>query len=398
MGSLYKKLVIISVIITILIVALVFSKTSIIKYVYHNRVFAGPSMETKRKGVLNRSINFKFSIADAEFINSFGNTISNLCDRLHTVNLDVDGEEYAVDICRFNSYFKYIDIQDVNRSLSLRFPDKHFYQGIRNFDMFQIDEIDLFEQELLYKFARKIDLLVPYTQYMKILVHNAYNGLTFLKQAYDDIFLEQNQLPHSIIFMVQRNYTDDLEIKTLYNPFTDNRQHERKVHLNNFLEQLKQEDPNLLVKYFDLDYIGRFELLRQLMEAGRGFVMEDNVKFVYNTFTGKFYPVLDESNLYNMQRGKDNGTFKVLAEQIAVNPLVEGKKRYYMLRLVRDYDELLKYYTNLKAQYVYSNKSFANKFRIQLISRYFEDVVFKKLKQYTDSKFSLKEEGTDFFL
>ncbi len=378
-----KKIVVTFGIVAALAIILILNKNSIVRYIYHNRLFDGPSMDSKRNGLnISKIINFNFTIADAEFINSFSNTIFPRNNQWRTVDMDINGENYSVEISCFDNYFKYLRLNDINRSLSLRLPKTNYHNRIRRFDIFQMDKIDLFEQELIYKLAKKMNIYVPYTEYVDFQVHYVNNGITFFKQAFDDIFLAQNKMPGSIIFMMEKNREDRWEINYLHNEYDSIRNPGIFKHLNNFFVLLEAGDDHLLIKYFDPDYIARFEMLRDLLGASSGFLMEDNIRFIYNIINGKFYPILDESNLYNIQMSRKNKTFKLLRRQIKKSPLIKEKKRDYLLKLADNYETIINYYKLLKEQYSNGNKtSLSNRLRIKLISSYFENNVLNTLEQ-----------------
>ncbi|MCP5108922.1 MAG: hypothetical protein GY950_36400 [bacterium] len=381
-----RKILITVGIAAILAVILFLNQNNIIRLIYFNRFFDGPPMDTKKKHLaLPKIIDFKFTLADAEFINAFSNTIVPAGNQWRIVPMAVNGNNFAVEISRFNNYFKNIRLNDINRSISLRFPRKNYHQRMRRFDLFQVDKIDLFEQELIYKFARELGIYVPHTEFVAVRVHNVPEGISFFKQAYDDIFLSMNKLPDSIIFMMGKGKDGRWRLDYLYNKYDIAEDAHIFEHLNNFFKQLDAGDPNLLLKYFDIDYIARFETLRQLLGVGSGFLMEDNVKIIYNPFNGRFYPILDESNLYNMQVGKKNKHFRPVARQIKkspVTPLIERKKNGYMNGLANSYSRLFSHYQTLKKQYTYrGSENFHNKLRIKLIARYFENNVFPKLER-----------------
>ena len=394
-----KKIVVTVVIIAALAIILVLNKNSIVRYIFHNRIFDGPPMDTKKKGLnISKIINFNFTLADQEFINSFSNPISRRSNQWRKMDMDIDGENYSVEISYFKNYFKYLRLNDINRSLSLRFPKTHFHNRIQSFDIFQVDRIDLFEQELIYKLARKLDIYVPYTEYVDFQVHYVNNGITFFKQAYDNIFLELNKSPDSIIFMMGKDRENRWKIKYLYNEYDSGRNPGIFEHLNNFFERLEAGDKHLMIKYFDHDYIARFEILRQLLGASSGFLMEDNIKFIYNTYNGKFYPILDESNLYNMQMSRKNKTFKLLRKQIKKSRLIKEKKRNYCLKLTENYEKIFSHYKLLKEQYSNGKgSSLHNRLRVKLISSYFENNVYNTLKQFKTNRLT-GGDGTGSFL
>lgn len=386
----------------------VLNMNNIVRHIYHSRYFDGPPMDAKRKSLsLSKTVNFKFNLEDIEFINSFSNTIVPRDTRQRKVELEINGENYSAQLSAFNNHFKCIPLNDINRAFSLQFPKKHFHNNIRCYNIFQVDKIDLFEQELIYELARKTGLYVPRTEYVDVKIHGVHDGISFFKQAYDNIFLTQNQLPDSIIFMMgkdrpRRNKKDHgWTIDYLCKGESSRRYPGVFKHLDRFFTLLEAEDPHLLDKYFDIDYIARFEVLRELLGASTGFLLEENIKFIYNIFNGKFYPILDESNLYNMQTDRKNKNFKLLRKQIKKNPSIEAKKKYYLAKLAEHYKELFLHYKNLETQYTFrDDESLHNRVRIKLISSYFENNVYKTLEEYNAKPLPPRPAGSgaEFYL
>lgn len=367
-------------------VLLLLNKNGIVRFLFHHRYFDGPSMEIERNYLgATKKINFQFTLEDNDFINSFSNTISGRSNQWRPIELDINEENYSVELSRFNNYFKYLRLNDINRSFSLRFPKKSFHNHIRNYDLFQVDKINLLEQQLIYKLGRKLGLYIPHTEYADMQVHRVHDGLTILKQSFDHVFLEQNKLPHSVIFMMEKGAEDQWHIRYLYNEYDKSRNPGMFEHLERFTRRLEARDPNLLLKYFDLDYMARFEVLRHLLGADSGFVLEDNIKLIYNIYNGKLYPLLDESNLYNMQTDRDNETFKLLNRQMAADPRIKRKKRAYILQLAGSYDELIAHYRFIKRRYEErKEKNIIHRFAVHLISGFFENNVYRTLKRYKE--------------
>ena len=395
----YKKLIIFVSIVVVLAGLVVLNKNALVRFLYHHRYFDSPSMNSMLKALnIKKNINFNFTLEDMDFINSFTDSIPGRSCQWQTVDIEINGENYAVELSRFNNYFKYLRLNDVNRSFSLRFPKKNYHNGIRCFDIFQVDKIDLLEQEIIYDLARKLNLYIPHTEYVTVQVHSVHNSTSFFKQSLDEVFLEQNGLPGSIIFMLSKNNKGHWKTDYLYNRYDKKKNAGVFEHIDNFTKLLEHRDANLLIKYFDLDYIARFEAIRYLLDAASGFFLEDNIKIIYNIYNGKFYPILDESNLSNLQRGRGNKTFRLIQEQIKKNPLVNERKREYIQQLARDYDRIIAHFNKLKDQYAAcKNENFFYKYRCKLIVGYFENDVYKTLLRYKERQ-EPEKKGNDFFL
>ncbi len=379
-----KKILVTLGILSMAVILVLLNTNTIIRFIYHNRLIDGPPMNTKRKALHTPTIvNFLFELEDADFLNAFANTFSNTGRQTRPVVMEIDGVRYTAEMSRFKNYFKKLKLNDVTRGISLRFEEKRYYKGYRSIDFYQLDYISLLEQELVYKLARELGIIVPYTDCPDINVHEVYQGISFLKQTYDDIFLEENHLPHAIIFMLEKQGGKKWNFEYIYNEY-DQREHPVFFrHLQQFARGLEERDPHLLVKFFDLDYMARFETLRRTLDASSGFIMAENTRFIYNVYNGKLYPVLDESNLYNLQTGSGAGHFDFLRRQIQGNRRVDRLKAKHMAELAGKHTALSNGFLELEKQYFYKKcRNPHTKMRTRLVASYFKNNVYPGLQDY----------------
>jgi hypothetical protein len=375
-----------------LVVLLYLNKNPIVRFAYlhgyFDRAFSDARMMS---GYQPTVVSFDFSFQGTEFFNALvedGSAITGrekaIKQKQQKANVNIEGENYPVDLMTFNNYFKKIHLNKQKSAFTIRFsPENLMKNKIQQWDLFQINRVDFFQQELVYDLGRQLNLYIPKTEFVNIyLNYMDYGDYTF-KQSYDDIFLDQNNLPGSLVFMLDfpesREREKRISIRYLFSgKKSGNRGIEK--HMSHFLELLKSKDPNLLVKYFDLDYIARFEALRQLLNASTGFVMEDNIRFIFNRFNGKLYPVLDESNIFNVKERRENKSFALLQKQIKNNPMVKQKQDLYLSRLGDRHRDII---ANFKQLFIKSSSASDNllyQIRIKLVAEYFRANIYSQLK------------------
>ncbi|NIM13251.1 MAG: hypothetical protein GTO45_14155 [Candidatus Aminicenantes bacterium] len=376
-----------------LVVLLYLNKNPIVRFAYLHGYFDRAFSDAKMmSGYQPKVVSFDFSFQGTAFFDDLVEDGSQVARRGKAIkqkqqkaNVNIEGENYPVDLMTFNNYFKEIKLNKRKSAFTIRFSPLNLMKNkIRQWDLFQINRVDFFQQELVVDLGRQLNLYIPKTEFVNVYRnYEDYGDYTF-KQSYDDIFMEQNNLPGSIVFMLDslESREGDKRIAIRYlSSGKKSRNRGIEKHLNHFLELLKRQDPNLLVKYFDLDYIGRFEVLRQLLNAGAGFVLEDNIRFIYNRFNGKLYPVLDESNIFNMQDQSRQKSFALLRKQIKNNPVVKQKRDVYLSRLGDRYRDIIANFKQLFKKYSSASDNLLYQIRIKLVAAYFRANVYSQLKR-----------------
>jgi hypothetical protein len=379
-----------------LAVLLYLNKNPIVRFAYFHGYFDGVFSDAKMmSGYQPKVVSFDFSFQGTAFFDALVEDGSAAAGRGKTikrkkqkVNVNIEGENYPVDLTAFNNYFKKIKLNKRKSAFTIRFsPLKPLENKIRQWDLFQINRVDFFRQELVVDLGRRLNLYIPETEFVDVYLNYGDYGDYAFKQSYDDIFTGQNNLPGSLVFMLNSPGSREGDKRISFRCLSPGKKSEKSgdrgidKHVNHFPELLKRRDPNLLVKYFDLDYIARFEALRQLLDAGAGFVMEDNIRFIYNRFNGKIYPVLDESNIFNMQDRRENKRFALLREQISDNPLVRQKRDLYLSRLGNRHRDIIANFKRLLKKYSSASDHLLYRLRIKLVAEYFRANVYSQLKR-----------------
>lgn len=370
---------------------LVLNHHNLISFFYRNHLVGNPPMSVKTDGLkTSRTINFNFTLSDTQFLSSLKDDLASPRKKWRKVNLEINSQPFEAKITGFNSYFKNLRISDTNRAFSLKLSGKSGYGGIRNFDLFQYDAIDLMEQELIYGLAHELDLRVPSTEYVEIRILGIFQGVYFLKQSFDKTLPMHFKMPGSVIFTLHKDRDGTWKPQYIHNPYPRAGNKKLYRHINRFFHLLEKDDPNLLAKYFDLDYMARFELLRELLHAPPGFVLEDNIKLIYNIFNGKFYPILDESNIYNIRSDRFNPRFELITGQIRRSTEIREKKQKYMAGLKQRLRVLTAHFRRMRKRYEKTGHSLTNRRRMDIISAYFDKHIFRKLEKFEPGKKRLK--------
>lgn len=366
-----------------LAIVLYLTRDPVIRWLYLNDYFDAAFKNSRMaSGRLPGVLNFDFSLQDREFFNSFSEKARDV-NNSQKVGLTVDNINFTVDLIPFNNYFKELALNRGKTAFSIEFsPVQLPEHRILRWDLFQVEQVDFYRQELVYLLGRQLGLYIPRTQFINVYINYVDHGDYAYKQSFDGIFLEQNRMPGSIVFMLDSNNISNSEEESLSIRYLFNRSGSRRIrkHIEQFLELLAHKDPNLLVKYFDLDYIARFETLRKLLGARTGFVLAANLRYLYNRTNGKFYPVLDESNIFNHKEGETDKNFKLLRRQIDSHPQVKKKVTTYMAQLAADYNTIYTDHKEIWQKYRRGGSGLLYFLRFNVVSDYFANNVYGKLR------------------
>lgn len=372
---------------------LILNFDDIIQYCFRHRYFSDAfDITASDSGFQPRVLNFDFSLRDMEYFDTFAAQTSFEAGKRQTVELNTGNLNYTVDLMPFKNYFTRIGIDKKKSAFSVQFPPGNPLAGnVRQFDLFRPKEADFFEQELIYSLGRQLGLYIPKTDYVNIYINYVDYGDYVFKQAFDEVFLEENNIPDSVIFMVESRGQNEITSRYLYRKSSDKL---TEAHLKRFPQLLRSRDPNLLLKYFDLDYIARLDALRKLLNASSDFVLHDNLRYIYNKVNGKLYPVLDESNVANMLDQRLNEHVSFLQKQIRRHPLIKSKRKDYLRTLAESYDQIKENHSALFHKYKQLTGNLYYQLRLRLVDQYFKRHVYRRLKK-AGSKIKKPENQND---
>lgn len=376
-----NKILLVSGIIGLLLIILILLKRNIITLLCHSDFFHHSFNKLQIKLADNVNIfNFQLSINDMQFLNSNEKGSSYDIKIWQEVNLNINNKKYRVEISHFENYFKKFQPIQTKQPLSIRFPANNCFNQVRQYDLFQLQEIDLFEQELVYDLGKRLHLYIPKTQVVQILFDYSCYGLYTLKQAFDKVFLDQHHLDDSIIFRFNKSEKDKYSLSYLYDEQLDE---ETRIHLEQFLKLLEIGDKNLLIKYFDLDYLTRFEALRRLLKARMNFVIAENLRYIYSKSRGKLYPILDEANILNMRCKSKNQELKKLTHLIKNDPVFQQRTDTIITRLSNQSKEIIQFHNKSEKKFRGLMRHIIYRLKINLVSEFFSKNIYKKI--LTDS-------------
>jgi len=301
----------------------------------------------------------------------------------HRGRLTMDGRSSFLQVARFENYFKYLEIDKELPSTSIRIPGDALFDGIRRFDIFDSPRIEFFEQQLIYDLGRRLGLHVPRTEYVNLRLNRG--SILFpgciMKQAFDEDFLEDRGLTSALVFMLQKRGNRRWEAVPLekrgdFPAFDD--------HMREFLRLLESGDDSVAEKFFDLDYMARFEALRGLIEVSPGFILAENLRFIYDGRNGKFYPILDESNLLNLQVNHRGRELSRLTNRLVRDGVVQSRVRVHLSRLGAAFEDISAFQKRLSRRYLQAGDRLKERLIIRLISRYYKKRMQSGLKAYQE--------------
>lgn len=317
----------------------------------------------------------------------------------HRGRLRMDGRSSFLQMARFENYFKYLEIDKELPSTSIRIPGDAFFDGIRRFDIFDSPRIEFFEQQLIYDLARRIGLHVPRTEYVNLRLNRG--SILFpgciMKQAFDEDFLEDRGLTSALVFMLQKRGNRRWEAVPLEKkgdfPAFD-------AHIREFLRLIESGDDSAAEKFFDLDYMARFETLRGLIGVSPGFILAENLRFIYDGRNGKFYPILDESNLLNLQVNHRDRELSRLTNRLSRNSVVRSRVRVHLSRLGTVFEDISAFQKRLSRRYLRAEGRFKERFIIRLITRYYRkrmQIVLKAQQEKMPFETAVEPSPSDHF-
>lgn len=361
------------IVLSILIGIISIYSQKMIYFKYHYRFLTNKSMHEEIK---NDQLHLKLSLKDLEYYNTLPDRILKNSHNGRKINVNMNGKDYDAELFPYNHY---ATDGRLNNSIpfSIEIKNGESMNQIKGYDIFQTPKIEYYEQELIYQLARQLQLLVPQTTTVQLLINDVHHGNYLLKQAYDSIFLEENNLSGSVIFRIEIKDAENMQVEYLYN---DSVNDEINRHIYKFIELLKARDKNLLLKYFDLDYIGSFEVLREVLGAKLSFVIDENITYLYNPHNGKIYPILDEANISNFLLSKKNRFFKDIEKQMTNNQLIKHLKSKYMGQLLQEYDNILIRFREITDKY-YKKEDYSLERNKEIISQYYHRQMHQLLEQ-----------------
>lgn len=372
-----KKLVIILAVCLFLFILALANQNRIIKYLYKQRPLGNLVAKTvQQSGRQSKILNFIFSLDALRFFNSMGNAPLSQEKKWLDGVLKIGNQNHTITFSNFENYFKRLKLKNKNRAFTIRFTPDDATITENEFDLFQVRGIDSYEQELIYQLAEQLDIYTPRTEHVNVYINYADQGDYVFKNSYSQYFIQQTALADSILFMLDQNKKGSWSSRFLLN---EPKKEEIKSHFKHFLQLMRKEDPHLLEKYFDLDYMARFEVLREILGAETGFSIEDNIRFIWKKDNGRFYPILDEANIYNMLQNRENKNFKLLARQIDRSTKIARKKWEYRIKLQQSYKGILDKYRQITKKYIHVSPDFVTTLNVKIIAHYYLNNVYQRI-------------------
>ncbi|MBS3069307.1 right-handed parallel beta-helix repeat-containing protein [Candidatus Micrarchaeota archaeon] len=212
-------------------------------------------------------------------------------------------------------------------SFTIQFNDEFFRENrLRTFRLFPQEGFSPDEIAPIYALADELGIHSLGSEAATLKINGVNYHSYFLKPQYDADSLEYIGAPGSMVFKAADSKSRFTYVASAFE------MPGASEHLTNFFILADAMDPNILVKYFDFDYLARYEALRELLGAQEGFMLSRDTLFLYNSANGKIYPIFDEANVKNIN-SKNSGAMAYLSEKISGNKYIGALKQNYLHEL-----------------------------------------------------------------
>lgn len=237
-------------------------------------------------GAFDDEFNLIFSMSDIEAFNSFKSSK----DLSIKAELAYGEDTYDVKLKNISKDNKLAFTLNTNKNF--RIYDRQAYEVIT------IDNNDVSSYKTIYDFLRKQGIYTPEFYRVKLFINNIDYGAFFMKQCYDENFIEESNLKGALIFSVKQS-NDKLTSHIIYSSLDNSNEKE--------LEILQIENFKGLIDYSDSSYINKLEEFAGHIGVEKYFFVSDNTVFLYREDNNKIYPIIDplllhEDNLKQINR------------------------------------------------------------------------------------------------
>ena len=276
----------------------------------------------------------------------------------------------------------------------------------------------LFEDRALY--GKITDILAKYLNLPRLRddiivlkINGIIQGLYYLQEPVDELFLENNEYSNSLIIKIKDNTVDDhngeANANGVFNPEghcsafdydlgilnleeTDLNLPHIKSAISELFNAIKEKNIIKLKRYFDIDQLGAFEAARVLI-AESHMVAGDNLRLIYDGTRNKFYPVLINENLgklrlinggfeseLNKERSCEISLFYLLNQ----DEEIRYSRNKHLYELINHQNEIINETKQLVSKYL----PYAVSYKTNNLNSRFMTYTFNTFEEYL--KFNLK--------
>lgn len=336
-----------------------------------------------------RTVEFTFDSRDIKFYNDLKWSPLEHQDAMRQVRVAIDGKGHWVELSFFRETIGEWRWPEGKPPVTITFPSHHYLDRVRQYHLLPIDSIDWFGQQLIYRLAEAAGLAVPKTAVARVAINDVFEDNVLMKQALDNLFLERLASPGAVIFKLRKQNAGPPSIRYIYNEHPDPGLHRHIIRFAAEAEGLNGEEAEKLAEtYLDLDYLAGLEALRQVLGGQPQFMLAGNLTFIYNSSSGKIYPLVDENNLRNLiapPAGTEDFLHR-LALQVTAMPRLQEQARLKQNRLSSDAQAFQDHFKRTKAIFQDFSGKPVHRLKTWITATFFQRHVYRRLQQGRDTQ------------
>jgi len=222
------------------------------------------------------------------------------------------------------------------KSLQIKVDDGDYVNGMKRFS-FMIFEHRKFLPIIMNYIAEQLNLTLPFYDIVVLETNDGKKSLYYMEEKLGKAFLEKNKMSNSIRL---RNIDPSLYTASiLYNNLSSD-----KIDsiLHTFFQVINEYDDKSIIDFLDIDKVSSFEVWRIIKGDAHDVILHSfygNLRLIYSTTTGKFYPIAITENLIQLQ--ETNGSIEKFINLLCFleefrRPFFKPSGNYLFYSITRD--------------------------------------------------------------
>lgn len=201
---------------------------------------------------------------------------------------------------QYNAKIKLHGVSDDNwinpkKSYSVKTSKEKYINNLRRFKLILLEEQSI-QTLLSYYVSNLMGYMSVETGIVRVRINGVDQGLYFLEEALSQDLLEKNKINASDVIKPYDEWTHQYNTGhlTLFTSEVSNQSIDNYSGLDvgqiyNYKKMIEANTYNDLIKYIDIDKFALFEAMRVIFATSHA-VAGDNIKLIYETSSGKFFP------------------------------------------------------------------------------------------------------------
>ena len=214
------------------------------------------------------------------------------------VKLEYNGKKYDVKMSLLGDLANHYS--NTKKSFKIKADENILIDKTRRLNFYIAEDKQFFAPMFAEELANMLGLVVPDYEIGLVYINGIGYGLYTIEDDLDEILMEKNKQPGTIIISLSDNWLEDrasLGIKSHITPFDLEISNYNKIdspfseqiayRLKKMLDAVKDNNQELFEIYFDVEQVARFEAFRVVLGQFHDF-RGDNLRLFYDTTKGKF--------------------------------------------------------------------------------------------------------------